>query len=72
MASQRTVWDDPKIFKFILYETFLLFCLFVHDLSSILMAYIVTYKISAEGCPNIALLCSESERQNFTKSHQLP
>jgi hypothetical protein len=22
--------------------------------------YIVTYKMSAEGCPNIALLCSES------------
>jgi len=71
-SYMASVWDGPKFFQFILYETFLLFCLFVHGLSSILMAYIVTYKISAEGCSNIILLCSESERQNCTKSHQLP
>jgi len=38
MASQRTVWDDSKLFQFISYETFLSICLFVHDVSSILMA----------------------------------
>jgi len=38
MASQRTVWDDLKLFQFILYETFLLVCLFVHGVSSILVA----------------------------------
>lgn len=49
--------DDSKLFQFILYETILLF---VHGISSILLAVHRDVENLSRRCPNIALLYSES------------